>query len=147
VGEEVLFELWAVRADLAGDNPRGLASTYVDLAHDPEMLAIVDATSSPLFGMLAEQLDDSTPGILRRVGGCAALGERALGINGLWVRVATVVARAKSPGKSTVAAIPSDRLHGIAEIGDFGNIDLNQIDFGKANVIVHRKGKSPRRGR
>jgi hypothetical protein len=147
VGEEVLFELWAVRANSASDNSRGLASAYVDLTYDPEMLAIVDTASSAHFGVLAGQLDDSTQGVLRRVGGCAALGERALGSNGLWVRVATVVARAKSPGRSTLAAILSDQLHGIAVSGDFGNIDPNQIDLGAADVIVHRKGRSPRNER
>ena len=124
-----------------------MASAYVDLTYDPKVLAIVDTASSSHFGVLAGQFDDSTQGMLRRVGGCAALGERALGTDGLWVRVATVVARAKSPGRSTLAAIPSDRLHGIAVIGDFGNIDPNQIDFGTADVIVHRRGRSPRKER
>ena len=147
VGEEVLFELWAVRANLASDDPRGLASAYVDLTYDSEVLAIVDTASSSHFGVLSEQLDDSTRGVLRRVGGCAALGERALGTNGLWVRVATVVARAKSPGRSTLAAIPSNQLHGIAVIGHSGNIDSSQINFGTADVIVHRKGRSLRKER
>jgi len=143
VGEDVIFELWAVRAGLAGD---ALASVYVDLMYDPEVFEITGAASSAQFGVLARQLDDSASGLLLRLGGCAALGERALGINDSWVRVATIVARATSPGNSSLAAMPSDRLHGIAAIG-FGNIDPTRIEFGSVEVMVHRKGESLSNGR
>jgi hypothetical protein len=60
--------------------------------------------------------------------------------------VATIVARATSPGNSSLAAMPSDRLHGIAAIG-FGNIDPTRIEFGSVEVMVHRKGESLSNGR
>jgi hypothetical protein len=131
------MEVWAMRADESFEGAPGLAAVYVDVLYDPVLLSIADIKPSAFFPLFASGFDEN--GIVRAVGGCASLGERSLGTEETWIRVATVTARAQALGRGTLRAGPSDMIHGVALIGEFANVDPARIDFDAVNLIVESK--------
>jgi len=145
IGQTLMIEVWAARADESLEDDRGLAATYVDVSYDPLLLSIVAVRPGALFALFPNGHDEN--GILRAVGGCALLGERSLGTDGTWARVATITARAEAPGTGTLRADPSDPIHGIALVGEFANVNSGQIDFDDINLVVEMKNRAVRNGK
>jgi hypothetical protein len=135
VGQAVFVEVWASRINSSPGDTRGLASVYTNLQYNPRLLAIDGVQPGALFGNFAGGADDGA-GIIARLGGCAALGERKLGGDGDWVRVATVRARTKAAGRGRLAAESSDVLHGVAILGEYANVRVEQIEFGESPLVI-----------
>jgi len=144
-GRTFMIEVWAKRVDESFEGALGLAAAYVDLSYDPGLLSIIAVQPTALFSLFPDGHDEH--GTLRAVGGCAMLGERSLGADGMWVRAATITARAETPGTGILRANSSDPIHGIALIGEFENIDLGRIDFEEARLVVKTEKRAVRDGR
>lgn len=142
IGQTLMIEVWAMRADESLEDAVGLAAAYVDISYDPRLLSIVAIRPSSVFSLFSNGYDEN--GILRAVGGCALLGERYLGTEGTWVRVATITARAEAPGTGTLRVDSSDPIHGIALVGEFANVDSGKIEFEEINFVVEPKNRGRR---
>jgi len=147
VGQKVWIELWGTLNAQSGASPRGLASAYIDVQYDPTLLAVTDTDVSQLFPVFAGGTNNADTGTVRALGGCATPGDRIVGADGMWVRIATLAAVAQGGGNGVITAGPSDDLHGLAVVGELQNIDPDRIDFGAARVNVSGKRHLSRSGR
>lgn len=148
VGEEFYIEVWVSRTDAGATDANGFAAAFVDLKYNPALIAVDDIIPSGRFSVLADGQVVSD-GFVSMLGGCANLGEAALGADKGWVRVATLAARATAPGVTRVVVGPSDEMHGVAVVGEFTNIDPGKIELEHADLTVRgvRKPRNRVRGR
>ena len=148
VGEELDIEVWVSRTDAGARDAYGFAAAFVALKYNPALIAVDDIIPSGRFSVLADGQVVSD-GFVSILGGCANLGEAALGADEGWVRVARPAARTTAPGTTRVVGGPNDEMHGVAVVGEFTNIDPGMIEFGHADLTVRgvRKPTNWIRGR
>jgi hypothetical protein len=69
------------------------------------------------------------------LGGCAQLGDDALGIHSTWVRVAALELYGRQPGLAEVQTGPSADGYGVSIMNRLGILDASEIQFGTRNVL------------
>jgi hypothetical protein len=112
----------------------GLASVFTDVLYDSTMLTATEVAPSDLFSTLSYGVVDPGNGVVEAVGGCAPLGEGRLGVDSAWVRVAILKMRAQQVGLASVVPMSAGELYGISLFGEFGNLDLSEIEFKGLNL-------------
>ncbi|MGD2108247.1 MAG: hypothetical protein PVI86_02525, partial [Phycisphaerae bacterium] len=127
VGQRFFVEVWASRE---GPLPTGLAAAYVDVTYDATTFAVDRVDASPLFAGFVQSKVLEQIGVIRSVGGSATPGDQRVGIDTAWVRVATIEVRALRGGVSPVGTRSAGSPFGISIVGELGNLEAEQIDFG-----------------
>jgi len=136
VSEEFFVEAWIRRPATSSAEGPGLASVYLDMAFGPKVVAVRSVTPGDSFPLFDNEWAIADEGRVSAIGGCTSLAHTTLGLDGRWVRVATLTMRAIAPGASSVSATPSDAIHGITLVGQFANLDRSRVVFTPANVRV-----------
>ncbi|MBI3836282.1 MAG: hypothetical protein HY287_18340, partial [Planctomycetes bacterium] len=144
VGQQFWIEFWGRLHEQTGASSNGLASAYMDVQYDPSLLEVTEMNVGKPFPVFANGTNDAEMGTVHALGGCASLGDRMVGADGVWVRIAFLTAVALRGGSGVIATGSSDDLHGLAVVGRFQNIDPSEIEFGAARVIVSGKRHSSR---
>ena len=139
-GETVFLEVW-VSVSRDDSASAGLAAVYVDLEFHPSLVRVGEIMPSATFGTLARGAVDHHAGRVSGLGG-AALGDDSIGIDSLWVRVATMSLTALRPGRAAFSLNQADSPLGVAFLGQFETVDPAGID---STDLALRIGKSPRR--
>jgi hypothetical protein len=141
-GQTFYVEVWASGGRWADGLEEGLASAYVDVHYDPQVLIADSAGAGMQFGLFALEMIDSRIGVVK-VGGCAALGESTLGTGQTWVRVGTLSMHGVLPVKPLQAASgpvvktgPAAAPYGISIFNRFGDLSAEQIKFGSVPVRI-----------
>ncbi|MBN1513305.1 MAG: CotH kinase family protein [Phycisphaerae bacterium] len=138
VGDVVWLELWAQGGRPADGKEEGLAAVYVDLTFDHTRLALGEIVPSGHFPLFACGTTGAADGLVKALGGCAPLGEAALGTGGTWVRVAGLQLKATSAGRAFVRCDSADPPFGVAVMNRFGDLQTWQVEYGAAVVAIRR---------
>ena len=142
-GEPFVVEVWAQGGRIVEGVEEGLAAVYVDVAYDASRLTPEGVLASGGFGLFAHGQVEGAAGVVRAVGGCAPLGERSLGTEGTWVRVASVRMRSRQVGVAALAATASTGPYGVALLNHFGDLEGAQLTLGTASVEIYARALVP----
>jgi hypothetical protein len=140
IGGLIDVEVWAS----AGVSETGLAAVYASVRFDPIALRIADVAPSESFSLFTIDQPLSAAGMfvptgtLCRIGGCVQPGEKRLGADSQWVRVATLRLRARSAGSSTIHLLPADGGYGIALIDQLNLLPAESVALGTCRVEVRK---------
>ncbi|UCE58164.1 MAG: DNRLRE domain-containing protein [Phycisphaerales bacterium] len=138
VGRDFYIEVWASRTQDMYSPANGLASVFTDVLYDSSLLTVKEIIPAELFSVLSYGVVDRAAGVVQAVGGCAPLGEGRLGVDFAWVRVAILKVRAERSGLATVVPASAGELYGISLFGEFGNLDLSEIEFNELRLKLYR---------
>jgi hypothetical protein len=138
VGDVVWLELWAQGGRPADGKEEGLAAVYANLTFDHTRLALGKIVPSGQFPLFAGGTTGAADGLVEALGGCAPLGEAALGTGGTWVRVAGLQLKATSTGRAFARCDPAASPFGVAVINRFGDLQEWQVEYGAAIAPIRR---------
>jgi hypothetical protein len=108
----------------------------VDVVFDPSRLVVEGVIPSQKLGMFAGGLVDQGGGVVGALGGCAPLGDDALGADSTWVRVAALELHGRQPGLAGVQTGPSAGGYGVSIMNRLGILDSSEVHFGSGRFTM-----------
>jgi hypothetical protein len=145
VGSVIHVEVWAS----AGLREKGLAAVYAAASFEGAKLAVVGVVPSESFTLFARDEPsylpptNHSPGWACEVGGCAGLGDTALGAESQWVRVSTLRLRSPGAGQSVVRLVPAGAGYGVALVDRLGVLSSGAVEFGDCRLEVRKVFSTP----
>ncbi|MEK6677660.1 MAG: hypothetical protein AABZ47_18655 [Planctomycetota bacterium] len=133
VGDIGFIEVWASLNDA---HSNGFAAAYVDMEHDPLAVVVETTRVGDSFLLFHATEVDRSKSEIRSLGGCAAPGERRVGVDSRWVLVGTVQWNATVEGVVRFTTASAGGTHGVSLVSEFGNVNPDAIDFGGLSVRI-----------
>ncbi len=130
IGESIHVEVWASRVT---PGVHGIASVYVDMSYDEHVVGFERIAASHAFGLFADG-ESVSADTIASLGGCAQLGEKSMGSDSTWVRIASARVHGTRQGTATFSTESAGPLHGISIVGEFGNLFTTAVSFGSLSL-------------